>query len=147
MVAPKIPQVDLGISSDGMPISIRPAGREVELFNDKIFCELRAYAQVPDNCVNEGWDFVELQNGGGKGGTLMAKVGASFIVKELSKGDHKALLAIAGSYGQHVRMGDTLLCPIYMHFRDIASGRYFFVMRNGVGQGPFTALWDLKGCA
>lgn len=77
----------------------------------------------------------------------MARVGSSYIVKELSKGDHKTLLKIAGSYGNHVRTGDTLLCPIYLHFRDLETGRYFFAMRNSVGHGPFSALYDLKGCA
>jgi hypothetical protein len=147
MTAPKDEQVGGGTPANGSPISIRPAGREAELFNDNVFSELRAYAQVPDDFVNEGWDLGQLQNGGGKGGTLMARVGSSIIVKELSPGDHKVLLAIAGSYGQHIRGADTLLCPIYLHFRDVASGRCFFAMRNGVGQGPFAALWDLKGCA
>lgn len=89
----------------------------------------------------------DLQNGGGKGGSLMARVGSSFIVKELSIGDHRQLLALAGSYVEHVRGGETLLSPIYLHFSDEQTGRSFFVMRNTVGAGPVMELYDLKGCA
>eukprot|EP00931_Biecheleriopsis_adriatica_P017136 TRINITY_DN12390_c0_g2_i1.p1 TRINITY_DN12390_c0_g2~~TRINITY_DN12390_c0_g2_i1.p1 ORF type:complete len:350 (-),score=56.68 TRINITY_DN12390_c0_g2_i1:312-1361(-) len=133
-------------ANDAAP-AITPAGHEVELFNDDIFCELRKYAQVPDDFVNSGWNLETLTSGGGKGGTLMAFVDSSFIVKEMSKGDHQSLLRVALSYGQHVRGGDTLICPIYLHFRDVESNRYFFVMRNSVGRGPFKAFYDLKGCA
>jgi len=127
--------------------SVRPAGRDVQLFNDEIFRQVRAFAQVPDDFVNEGWDLGKLQNGGGKGGTLMARVGACYIVKELSKGDHETLLQIAGGYADHVRDPDTILCPIYLHFRDKTTGRFFFAMRNAIGSGPFVSLYDLKGCA
>merc|ERR1719229_415525 len=126
---------------------IRPAGRDVELFNDQVFRELRAFAQVPDDFVNTGWDLAALADGGGKGGSLMARIGSSYIVKEMSKGDHNTLLEIASTYGHHVREGETLLSPIYLHFRDIGTDRFFFAMRNGVGEGPFSALYDLKGCA
>jgi hypothetical protein len=126
---------------------IRPGGRQAELFNDQIFRELRAFAQVPDDFVNAGWNMDALQDGGGKGGTLMARIGSTYIVKEMSKGDHATLLDITNSYGHHVREGETLLSPIYLHFRDVLSGRYFFAMRNAVGDGPFTKLYDLKGCA
>eukprot|EP00442_Polarella_glacialis_P054621 CAMPEP_0115070350 /NCGR_PEP_ID=MMETSP0227-20121206/13064_1 /TAXON_ID=89957 /ORGANISM="Polarella glacialis, Strain CCMP 1383" /LENGTH=323 /DNA_ID=CAMNT_0002456853 /DNA_START=57 /DNA_END=1025 /DNA_ORIENTATION=+ len=126
---------------------VRPAGLQVQLFDDQVFGELRASAQVPDDFVNSGWDFGTLKPGGGKGGGLMARVGDGYLVKELSKGDHQVLLQIAGSYARHVRSGDTLICPIYLHFQDVASGRFFFAMRNSVGRGPFKALYDLKGCA
>lgn len=133
---------------NGASSTIRPAGRQVNLYNDQIFCELRAYAQVPDDFVNGGWNFEkDFAGGGGKGGTLMARVGDAYIVKELSPGDHKALLQITSSYAQHIRAGDTLLCPMYLHFQDTASKRFFFVMRNSIGRGPFKALYDLKGCA
>eukprot|EP00928_Gymnodinium_smaydae_P083100 TRINITY_DN66362_c0_g1_i1.p1 TRINITY_DN66362_c0_g1~~TRINITY_DN66362_c0_g1_i1.p1 ORF type:complete len:389 (-),score=50.00 TRINITY_DN66362_c0_g1_i1:302-1468(-) len=126
---------------------IRPAGREVILFSEKVFAELRAFAQVNDDFLNEGWSFQNLESGGGKGGTLMASVGGLYIVKEMSAGDHQTLLRIAGSYACHVREGETLLCPIYLHFQDVKTGRKFFAMRNTIGTGPFRALYDLKGCA
>lgn len=135
------------MSAQDGPGEIRPAGRTVELFNEKVFKTLRAHANVPDTFVNSGWDFDKFEKGGGKGGSLMARIGTSYIVKEMSQGDHKALLEIAGDYGQHVTAGDTLLCPIYLHFRDTESGRHFFAMQNSTGSGPFKALYDLKGCA
>eukprot|EP00933_Yihiella_yeosuensis_P030645 TRINITY_DN24258_c0_g1_i1.p1 TRINITY_DN24258_c0_g1~~TRINITY_DN24258_c0_g1_i1.p1 ORF type:complete len:365 (-),score=54.65 TRINITY_DN24258_c0_g1_i1:180-1274(-) len=129
------------------PEKIRPAGLQVEIFNDHVFSELRAQAQVPDDFLDNGWSLDELVHGGGKGGSLMAFVGDSFIVKECNKGDHKMLLLIADSYKRHVLTGDTLLCPIYLHFKEFSTGRIFFAMRNSIGQGPFKALYDLKGCA
>jgi len=127
---------------------IKPAGRDCEVYHDSgVFSELRAYAQIPDDFVNTGWTFDSFAAGGGKGGTLMAYVDDTYIVKELSEDDHKTLLSLATSYGQHVRGGDTVLCPVYLHFKDKVSHRKFFVMRNCVGTGPFTALYDLKGCA
>lgn len=71
----------------------------------------------------------------------------NFIVKELSKGDHQTLLGITESFSEHLRTGKSLLSPIFLHFRDKATKRTFFAMRNCVGQGPFKALYDLKGCA
>merc|ERR1719203_1761495 len=101
---------------------IRPGGRAVEFFNEQIFSELRAFAQVPDDFLNDGFRLDGLESGGGKGGELMARVGENYIVKCLSKGDHIVLLRIAGSYAQHVRTGETMLCPIYLHFRDQETG-------------------------
>lgn len=129
------------------PSHVRPASRDAELFNDSVFGELRARAKVPDDFVNGGWDLSTLRPGGGKGGTRMAFVGESYIVKELSKGDHATLLKITNSYGQHVKGGGTLLSPIYLHFRDIASNRFFFAMQNCIGSGPFKVMYDLKACA
>lgn len=125
---------------------IRPAGREVELFNETTFRELRALAKIPDDFVNKGWDISSLTHGGGKGGSLMAFFG-DFIVKEMSAGDHRTLLKVSESYSAHVQAGATLLCPVYLHFKDVATGRFFFAMRNSIGAGPFKAIYDLKGCA
>lgn len=61
-----------------------------------------------------------------------------------ASGDHATLLQVSGSYAQHIRSGDTILCPIYLHFRDKGTGRFFFAMRNAIGSGPFRALYDLK---
>jgi hypothetical protein len=57
------------------------------------------------------------------------------------------LLGVASSYSKHVRDGETLLAPIYIHFRELKSGRLFFAMRNTIGSGPFRAVYDLKACA
>lgn len=125
----------------------QPGGQDAELFHEEIFGELRAAAGVPVDFLNDGWSLDKLASGGGKGGTLMARLGTEYIVKELSPGDHNTLLDITASYGEHARGGPTLLSPIYAHFRDLTTGRFFFAMRNGVGDGPFTRLYDLKGCA
>lgn len=125
---------------------IRPAGRDVELFSETTFRELRALANIPDDFVNKGWDISTLTHGGGKGGSLMAFLG-DFIVKEMNAGDHRTLLKLSENYSAHIRGGATLLCPIYLHFKDVATGRFFFAMRNSIGMGPFKAIYDLKGCA
>lgn len=122
-----------------------PGGREVELFNEYYFRPLRERAGVPEDFINS-WSIDGLSAGGGKGGTLMARLD-NFIVKELSKGDHQTLLRITESFSEHLRTGKSLLSPIFRHFRDKATKRTFFAMRNCVGQGPFKALYDLKGCA
>jgi len=134
-------------SGQNPPANVRPGGRDVEIFNDEIFRELRSLAQVPDDFTNAGWDLEALKHGGGKGGTLMAHIGSLYIIKELSKGDHAALLQVTNSYAQHVKGGETLITPIYLHFRDIKTERFFFAMKNSIGNGPFRSLYDLKGCA
>lgn len=127
---------------------IHPAGRNVELFNEIVFSALRAMASVPDDFINDGWDFSTFQHGGGKGGSMMAFVEDKFIIKELSPGDHKSLLELAPAYGRHVNRGiTTLLSPIYLHFRDEESGKFYFAMKNTIGKGPFKVCYDLKGCA
>ena len=99
----------------------------------RFFSEIRRAAQVPDDFINAGWQLENLEKGGGKGGTLMARIGHLYIIKELSKGDHASLLEVASSYGQHVRGGDSLITPMYLHFRDIQTNRTFFAMRNSTG--------------
>jgi len=125
---------------------IRPSGREVTLFNDEHFSQLRQLAGVSDDFVNSGWSFESLESGGAKGGCLMAFLGSEYVVKELSSGDHESLLQVTESYVEHVRGGDTTLCAILLHFQDQATGRTFFAMRNVMGSGPFLAMYDLKGC-
>jgi len=127
--------------------TIYPGGQEARLFNDDdVFSPLRALAGVPTAFVNEGWSLHDLESGGAKGGCLMAFVRSEYIVKELCADDHDSLLEISHSYFEHIHDGDTLLCTILLHFEHLASGRYFFVMRNVTGSGPFLAKYDLKGC-
>jgi hypothetical protein len=125
---------------------ICPAGRNVTLFNDDIFSQLRKIGGVPEDFVNEGWSFESLISGDAKSGCLMAFLGSEFVVKELSYDDHHSLLRITRSYFDHVRNGDTLLSAIFLHFEDVLTGRRFYAMRNVVGSGPFLAMYDLKGC-
>lgn len=128
------------------PREILPAGRTVKLFNDEVYSQLRHELDIADSFVNEGWTLEGLKSGGAKGGCMLAFLDSEYIVKELSYGDHNALLAIARSYFHHVRGGDTLLAAILLHFEDAETGRLFFVMRNLLGDGPFLAKYDLKGC-
>jgi len=128
-----------------MASQITPAGRHVELFNECVFADVRARASIDGGFVNEGWTFDDFKSGGGKGGTLMAFVG-SYIVKQLSRADHSVLLEITESFTEHIR-GPTLLCPIYLHFRDSATGTICMVIGNVVGTGKNIGLYDLKGCS
>jgi len=127
--------------------SIRPAGREIELWHDEHFSRLRKDEGVPDSFINEGWTYDDLVKGGGKGGTLMAFLWGKYIVKEMSQGDHQAMLDVTPSYINHLTERPSLITKVFMHYRDVESGRIFFAMRNDVGKGPFKALYDLKGCA
>mmetsp|Transcript_13059 Transcript_13059/g.24020 ORF Transcript_13059/g.24020 Transcript_13059/m.24020 type:complete len:338 (-) Transcript_13059:123-1136(-) len=124
--------------------SIRPDGQECSCFGDQYFRQLRQRDGVPDEFVNGHLSF---RPGGGKGGDLMAYVDDTYIVKELSPSDNAALMEVTESYLQHVTTGHTLLTPIYLHYRVLATGRCFFVMRNMIGNGPFDTVYDLKGCA
>lgn len=126
---------------------IRPAGRIVKVWNDDCFSKLRKTIGVPDTFVDQGWSFDDLNNGGGKGGTLMAFVEHSFVVKELNEGDHNVLLAITRSYCKHLSSGSSRLAFVLMHFQDVQTGRKFFVMRNELGTDDISYLYDLKGCA
>lgn len=127
--------------------NIRPAGCECELYHDELFAMMRRDAGVPDEFVNEGWSYEQLEAGGGKGGTLMVHLQGKYIVKEMSEGDHRTLYDITEDYVDHVRNGDSRLCQIFLHYRDVRTGRKFFAMRNEVGRPPYKALYDLKGCA
>jgi len=127
--------------------TIRPAGREIELWNDEHFSKLRKAAGVPDDFLNEGWGYEKLQKGGGKGGTLMAFLWGKYIVKEMSTGDHEAMMEITEEYVNHIVEGQSKLCVVFLHYRDVADDKIYFAMRNEVGNGPFKALYDLKGCA
>lgn len=127
--------------------SICPAGRTCKLWNDELFGKLRERLGVPDDFLNEGWSFNDLHKGTGKGGTPMVFIGSKYLVKELSRNDHGTLFEVAESYIDHVCRDDTLLSMILLHFQDLLSGRQFMAMRNEVGDGPFSVLYDLKGCA
>lgn len=135
-----------------VPSRITPAGRPIECWNDELFSQLRKDAGIADEFLNEGWDYDKLEKGGGKGGTLMAFLWGKYIVKEMSEGDHKAMLEVTPSYVEHLHAGiekgtPSRICAVYLHYRDIQSKRIFFAMKNEVGNGPFQALYDLKGCA
>jgi len=105
------------------------------------------------------FDFGCLAPGGGKGGNLMGfSADRKYIVKELSKGDHKSLKKVARSYCDHILQDQpsasktltsthkatsatasaasasaavaapSLLCLIFAHFQDPTTKRFFLVM-------------------
>lgn len=132
----------------------RPAEREAELCNDEIFQQVRDRFGVPDNFVDKGYKFTDLAKGEGKGGGQMCFCG-DFVVKELSKDDDRVLFELANSYWDHLSTGVTRLVIIFLHFKDIKTGRKFFVMGNTLGSRSrmdgsslpsCKRLYDLKGC-
>eukprot|EP00930_Biecheleria_cincta_P098131 TRINITY_DN89813_c0_g1_i1.p1 TRINITY_DN89813_c0_g1~~TRINITY_DN89813_c0_g1_i1.p1 ORF type:complete len:471 (+),score=110.46 TRINITY_DN89813_c0_g1_i1:88-1500(+) len=128
--------------------AIRVSGREVLLYNDQHFRKIRALHGVPDSFIATGWDLEhDLKKSDAKGGNLMAFIGNDFVVKDLNASDHASLLDIARSYAEHCVSGETLLAPMFLHWHDLETGKNFFAMGNVSGKGPFTALYDLKGCA
>lgn len=144
-----LPQVDLLrklLYRDEDTSAIRPAGRRALLYNDEHYSRIRKAAGVADDFLNTGWGYNWLEHGGGKGGNNMAFLPGGYVVKELSQVDHMALLEVTESYVEHVMSGPSCLCRILLHYVDWRSGRKFFAMRNEVGNGPFKALYDLKGC-
>jgi len=140
----------------GSPASrARIGGRLVEVLNDDIYAALRAAHKVPDdflehqhNCKGLDLDMPRTESHHGKGGHAQFESSCRrYVVKSLSKDDNKTLLQIAGPLVERMLNGATMLCPIYMHFKDIATGKYFMAMRNLTEAGPWFAKYDLKGCA
>lgn len=43
-----------------------------------------------------------------------------FIIKELSKGDHKSLLTVMERYVTHLTSGPSMLCVNLLHFETIS---------------------------
>eukprot|EP00928_Gymnodinium_smaydae_P048699 TRINITY_DN325_c0_g1_i1.p1 TRINITY_DN325_c0_g1~~TRINITY_DN325_c0_g1_i1.p1 ORF type:complete len:397 (+),score=69.93 TRINITY_DN325_c0_g1_i1:79-1191(+) len=123
-----------------------PGKLKVKLLHDDLYAQLRSAMGIPHDFLDDVNFADKFEAGTGKGGTLMAFVGSDYIVKELSKGDHTVLDEIAQSYFAHVKGGKSRLCVILMHYQDVETGRYFFVMKNAMGSGPFKKLYDLKGC-
>lgn len=132
----------------------RVAGRLVEVLNDEIYGPLRAAHQVPEDFLENGQksqglnlEMPRSESHHGKGGQAQFESGCRrYVIKSLSKDDNETLQRIAGPLVERMLDGSTMLCPIYMHFKDIATGQYFMVMRNLTEGGPWSAKYDLKGC-
>jgi len=136
--------------------TIRPAGFPCELYNDQYFGKLRKLHNIPEDFINvdrETWSYKDLSSAGGKGGCGCSDIGNHFFLKELSSGDHLSLCDIARTYVDHIINSEhtgTMINLIYLHYRDIATGRRFYVMKNHCrdpGPGARRALFDIKGCA
>lgn len=129
--------------------AFRVAGCEVRAWNDEAWRQVRVRDGVPDNFLADPSRMGTFKAGGGKGGDLMAfTVDGKFIIKELNKGDHEALLRITSSYVERVFTGKSLLCTFYLHYTDPTTDKTYMVMRNLLAhKGPYVGLYDLKGCA
>lgn len=128
---------------------IRVGGEEIRIWNDEHFKRLRTLHGYSDNFLETSVSLKNLRAGGGKGGSLMAfSSDRKLIVKEVSPGDHRALLDITPDLIDHLCAGQTLLCPIYLHFCVAETGKKFLAMGNMLDHpGPWVAKFDLKGCA
>lgn len=145
---------DVGLLAEKEPlvpddVDISPSHRQVSgLFNERSFRTIRQQEGIPNNFLNDGWSFNDFRPGGGKGGTLMAFIEGRYIVKELSKADHEALLKVTPSYLDHVSSGDSCLAKILLHFQDQETKKFYYVMRNEIGdETSMDFIYDLKGCA
>lgn len=127
---------------------IRVGGEEIRIWNDEHFKRLRTLHGLSDDFLETSISLKNLKNGGGKGGSLMTLSECRrFLVKEMSPGDHRALLDITPDLIDHLTRS-TLLCPLYLHFCVASSGRKFIAMGNMLRHpGPWVAKFDLKGCA
>mmetsp|Transcript_67388 Transcript_67388/g.171026 ORF Transcript_67388/g.171026 Transcript_67388/m.171026 type:complete len:386 (-) Transcript_67388:113-1270(-) len=128
--------------------SIFVAGSPVEAFQDDLWRKVRVRDGVPSNFLEHPSVVGEFKPGGGKGGDLMAFTTCGrYIIKEI-KGDHQSLLTVAHSYCERILQGNTLLCKVYLHYRDPSSDKTYMVMGNILShKGPWVGLYDLKGCA
>jgi len=69
------------------------------------------------------------------------------IVKALTKDDHKSLIVLAEAYVERLLDDETLLCPIYLHFRDEKTKKCYIALRNLTPEEKAWNLkFDLKGC-
>lgn len=121
----------------------------VEVFNDDAFSRLRFRDSIPHDFLSDASSVGRFRSGGGKGGDLLAiSTCRQYIIKQLNLGDHESLLKVAKSYVDRVVDRTSLLCPMYLHFRECKSGRFFVVMLNMLaGRSNWSGLYDLKGCA
>lgn len=137
--------------------TVRVAGHEVEVWNDEKFAELRRAHGVADsfldNVAGSTEAFVDFSTPRaetrlGKGGEAQfITMDRQFVVKAVSVDDHATLLRIAGAYVERLLQEKTLLCPIYLHFRVLTSGKRYLAMRNLTPlETPWDAKYDLKGC-
>lgn len=125
--------------------TITISGHKVALYNDQFFSQLRKAHGLGDDFLS-GIDNVKdaMKKSDAKGGNMMGFIGSDFVIKDLTGGDHAALLDIAEGYVKHMTTGESLLVPIYLHYQ--LDGVNYFVMGNCVGQGAALEKYDLKGC-
>jgi len=135
--------------------TVKVSGHDIEVWNDDLFGRLRWKHGIPDDFLNsDGEKSVSFERAHrdsdfGKGGEgQYASSDSRFIVKAVSSVDHASLLQHAEAYVERLLQGETLMVPIYVHFRDTVTKKVYMAMRN---LAPETFRWsekyDLKGCA
>ena len=103
-----------------MPITV-VGGHDVKAYEDVVWKKVRRKFHIRDDFLADThqFDFKWMDDGGGKGGNLMAfDRDRNFIVKELNGGDHAVLLRLCNQFSDHMsepRQG-SLLARFYMHF-------------------------------
>mmetsp|Transcript_41964 Transcript_41964/g.132290 ORF Transcript_41964/g.132290 Transcript_41964/m.132290 type:complete len:412 (-) Transcript_41964:460-1695(-) len=137
--------------STGME-KVKIGGEEVSLYNDKHFVKIRDQMGVrPTSLSEDSFSFLELNAGGGKGGSLMqfTRDGA-LLVKQLSKDDHDSLCEHFEAYCNRILQGHgraSLLARIYFHFYRPKDKRNYVVMSSIFPPEKLHTVFDLKGCA
>jgi len=122
-------------------------GKKVTPHNDKFWRKLRERDGIDHDFLADPQYIGAFKSGGGKGGDLMAfTTDCAYIIKEVGKGDHEALLRVTPSYFERVKDGSSILCTMYLHYTD-ESDHSYMVMRNILRHArPWQGLYDLKGC-
>ncbi|CAE8734622.1 unnamed protein product, partial [Polarella glacialis] len=143
-------------SSPSKSPTVRVAGQDVKVWNDDLFQKVRALHGVPDNFLDNNdpaQAAIDLHrprpesvNGKGGGAQFSTRDG-QFIVKAVSADDQKTLLQLTGELVERLLRGQTLLCPIYLHFVDPHTEQCYIAMANLTQAGNWSAKYDLKGCA
>lgn len=141
--------------------ALKVGGHSVHTFNDIEFSKVRHWYQVDSSTFLQTIDFESMEEGGGKGGMMMAfTADKAFIVKELNSSDHASLLKIAAEYAKHILAPEgSLLARFFAHFSH--KGHNYLVMNNWMPPPKLDAVddktrellstnfsqYDLKGCA
>ena len=123
-------------------------GCDVDLFNDDLFAAVRALFRARADFL-DSFSFGYLGHAGGKGGDMLGFTeDATYIVKSVNSVDHQTLLNITEHYVDHMCSGESLICPILMHFRRRKERDCFMVMKNCLPSDEgirWDTKYDLKG--
>mmetsp|Transcript_7193 Transcript_7193/g.10952 ORF Transcript_7193/g.10952 Transcript_7193/m.10952 type:complete len:525 (+) Transcript_7193:67-1641(+) len=134
----------------GKPLKTLTIGdEEVNLIQDTLWSKIRHQFEIRDDFIsNKNFSFTDLQEGGGKGGSLMAFTrNKLFIVKELSDGDHNTLLKLSKVLVDHLLKEDSIMARFFAHF-ERSSGQKYVVMNSVLPRIKglkWTYMFDLKG--
>ena len=124
----------------------------VETLYDDIFTKVRSGFGVSDEFLLSNFDFENLREGGGKGGSLLSRsLCGNFFVKELSKSDKHTILSgsFCELYSECVLSRDSLLCRILCIFTRRVDGKLYIALGNciPISEKSWDLIYDLKGTA